>query len=354
MKPEMMEAARLTREGRLKESMGVLLESLGYAPAPRSTAEHGTTTPRLRPPRTASYGGRKSTPDGLAEGQPDGRSRHIFQSLGSLLDEMRQLRSPRVLDGLQGLVARKPIPVPDGARFEERTYANAAGSRTYKLFIPSAYVGQTVPLLVMLHGCKQSPDDFATGTRMNELAEAQTFLVAYPEQSTSANPSKCWNWFKVIDQERGQGEPSLIAGITRQIMSEFEIESARVSIAGLSAGGAAAAIMGAAYPDLFDAVGIHSGLACGSASDLPSAFAAMRGGGRTDLKRRSLVRTIVFHGDRDLTVNSVNGDQIVAQAKSTGNLQVSVCQGQSPGGARYSRTVHTCHQRLEFDRNPPV
>jgi poly(hydroxyalkanoate) depolymerase family esterase len=161
----------------------------------------------------------------------------------------------------------------------------------------------------VLHGCKQSPDDFATGTRMNELAEEQTFLVAYPAQSTSANASKCWNWFKARDQERGQGEPSLVVGITRQIMSDFKVKRARVSIAGLSAGGAAAAIMGAAYPDLFEAVGVHSGLACGAATDMPSAFAAMRAGARPDLPRRSAVRTIVFHGDRDLTVNSVNGDQ---------------------------------------------
>jgi poly(3-hydroxybutyrate) depolymerase len=133
----------------------------------------------------------------------------------------------------------------------------------------------------------------------------------------------------------------LVAGITRQIMSDFRVKPARVSIAGLSAGGAAAAIMGAAYPDLFEAVGVHSGLACGAATDMPSAFAAMRAGARPDLPRRSAVRTIVFHGDRDLTVNSVNGDQVIAQSNSTANLQISVCQGQSPGGARYSRTVHT-------------
>jgi poly(3-hydroxybutyrate) depolymerase len=129
--------------------------------------------------------------------------------------------------------------------------------------------------------------------------------------------------------------------VTRQIMSDFKVERARVSIAGLSAGGAAAAIMGAAYPDLFEAVGVRSGLACGAATDMPSAFAAMRAGARPDLPRRSAVRTIVFHGDRDMTVSSVNGDQVIAQSKSTVNLQISVCQGQSPGGARYSRTVHT-------------
>jgi poly(hydroxyalkanoate) depolymerase family esterase len=342
MKPEMMAATRLTREGRLNEALSVLMGSLGSskfeATAPRSAPGHATTTVRLLPPRTGSDGAPKSTAERFADGQTDRRNTQNSRSFGALLDQMRQLGSAPA--GLQGLGARKPTPVPDGARFEERTYANAAGARTYKLFVPSGYAGQAVPLLVMLHGCKQSPDDFAAGTRMNELAEEQNFLVAYPEQSTSANPSKCWNWFKAPDQERGQGEPSLIAGITREIMSEFEVDSTRVAIAGLSAGGAAAAIMGAAYPDLFDAVGVHSGLACGSATDMPSAFAAMRAGA-PGLTRRSGVRTIVFHGDRDVTVNSVNGDQVIAQSKSTANLQVSVSQGQTPGGARYSRSVHT-------------
>jgi poly(hydroxyalkanoate) depolymerase family esterase len=198
----------------------------------------------------------------------------------------------------------------------------------------------------MLHGCKQSPDDFAAGTRMNDVAEGHTFLVAYPAQAQSANISKCWNWFNPNDQQRDRGEPSIIAGITRKIMGEFPVEPGRVYIAGLSAGGAAAAIMGSTYPDLYAAIGVHSGLACGAASDVPSAFAAMRMGGALRSPphdtARSIIPTIVFHGDRDTTVNLVNGDQVITQAKAAAYLRADVIEG-SRGGLHYTRTVHIGH-----------
>ncbi len=135
--------------------------------------------------------------------------------------------------------------VPEGAKFIEGAYSNPAGSRAYKLFVPSGYQGQPLPLVVMLHGCTQSPDDFAAGTRMNFIAEEQTCFVVYPAQRSDANRSKCWNWFRTADQQRGGGEPSLIAGITRQVMRDYSVDPKRVYVGGLSAGAAAAAIMGA-------------------------------------------------------------------------------------------------------------
>jgi poly(hydroxyalkanoate) depolymerase family esterase len=199
---------------------------------------------------------------------------------------------------------------------------------------------------VMLHGCTQSPDDFAAGTRMNTLAEEHGLLVVYPGQTQSANAQKCWNWFSPDDQQRELGEPALIAGITRQVMRDHAVDPRRVYVAGLSAGGAAAAIMGQAYPDLYAAIGVHSGLACGAARDIPSAFAAMRQGAATphqvDHADGRVVPTIVFHADRDGTVNPRNGDQVIAQAKAAAaaGLQARTERGQVPGGHAYSRTLH--------------
>ena len=185
--------------------------------------------------------------------------------------------------------------------------------------------GRKLPLIIMLHGCTQNPDDFAVGTGMNLLAEEHGFVVAYPRQSTSANQSACWNWFNLKDQMRDLGEPSIIAGITRTIMAEFDIDAERVYVAGLSAGGAMAAIMSATYPELYAATGIHSGLAYGSATDVASALAAMRGHSspaapaqrKRRLKRaKGHVRTIVFHGASDQKVHPSNAEVILAEARA--------------------------------------
>ncbi|MEZ0167968.1 PHB depolymerase family esterase [Microvirga sp. TS319] len=358
LQSNVLEATRLTREGRLAEAMAILQGGLSGTNPPASSSNTGedagqyplgraTRIIDMVPP--SSRGGAWTPPNfnpshfvpeipGLDGGpaQPQ-----VPEALRGFLNRMGQPGSALGLDGLAGPIPpRAPAPLPEGARFDERTFANPAGSRIYKLYVPSGYAGQPVPLVVMLHGCTQSPDDFAAGTRMNELAEEQTFLVAYPAQTQSANISRCWNWFNAADQQRDRGEPSLIAGLTRQIMSDFSVAPGRVYVAGLSAGGAAAAIMGSAYPDLYAAVGVHSGLACGAARDMPSAFAAMRQGGAPyHSGDKQPVPTIVFHGDRDTTVHPVNGEQVIAQSGAGAKLRTTVNHGQAPGGIGYTRTV---------------
>ncbi|MDI9847456.1 PHB depolymerase family esterase [Rhodoblastus sp. 17X3] len=325
-KIDMLAAARLTREGRLEEAMSVLRRALSSAPPSNATPDFEAPSPS----RTLA---------GLSLPRIS-----IPEALGGLVERLGRLRpAPGLDEALAPGAAPAPTPHPGGSRFEQRSFANAAGARAYKLYVPGGYNGQPLPLVVMLHGCAQSPEDFAAGTRMNHLAEEQTFLVAYPAQPQSANAGKCWNWFKSGDQQRDRGEPSLIAGITRQIMEEFPVEQGRVYIAGLSAGGAAAAIMGSAYPDLYAAIGVHSGLACGAASDMPSAFTAMQKGGAPaarSYRPESAVPAIVFHGDRDTTVHPLNGHEVIAQAKAGAKLEPKVTGGVSPSGRKYTQTVH--------------
>ncbi|MGI3901800.1 MAG: extracellular catalytic domain type 1 short-chain-length polyhydroxyalkanoate depolymerase [Janthinobacterium lividum] len=233
-----------------------------------------------------------------------------------------------------------PLPPLRGS-FTEVRFATSAGNRNYKLYVPAcAESGVALPLVVMLHGCTQSPDDFAAGTRMNHWAERDGFLVCYPAQSASANGQKCWNWFNDGDQKRDLGEPALIAGMTREVMRHHPVDQARVYVAGLSAGGALAATMGQVYPDLYAAVGVHSGLACGAAHDISSAFSAMRQGGSVAGRTGSPARvpTIVFHGDRDSTVNAVNGDEVAAQAIHRAAVRAETENGDVPGGHAYQRT----------------
>jgi poly(hydroxyalkanoate) depolymerase family esterase len=264
-----------------------------------------------------------------------------LKNVGSLQREaQRQMRSVGV-----GAPATSNDPfeaelgLSQPGKFIDGSHSTPAGSRDYKLYIPGSYTGAPVPLLVMLHGCTQDPEDFANGTGMNELAEETPFLVLYPAQSKSANPSRCWNWFNAVDQQRDQGEPSIIAGMTRAVMEQYAVDPAQVYVAGLSAGGAMATIMGTLYPDLYAAVGVHSGLPFASAHDLPSALAAMKGEFlRSQLPGRTLP-IIVFHGDQDTTVHPANAEELIAQGARQAAQQAEE-PGRVPDGHAYTRTLH--------------
>lgn len=289
---------------------------------------------RHRPPPQARGTTESEAPPPAAGGMPDIAA--LLARHGIKLPEMPSGA------GLPGRSNRPPPPpLPDGARFLDATYRNHAGQRDYKLYIPSSYTGQPVPLIVMLHGCTQDPDDFAAGTRMNRLAEETGCLVVWPAQSQQANSSRCWNWFGAGDQQHGQGEPSLIAGITRQVMAQYQVDATRVSIAGLSAGGAMAATVGALYPELFHAVGVHSGLPFGAARDLPGALQAMKMGAAGHRPGGAGPKLIVFHGDKDHTVHPVNGEHVLAAglAPHRATTGESV-QQKAKGGRRYTRTLH--------------
>jgi poly(3-hydroxybutyrate) depolymerase len=317
------EATRLTRAGQLVEATALLQRMLRSESATESSDTTASAVPARLGPPTSDV---KANVREEKEGRPtQASSPHPRPQSPERFDSRKGFSR----FGLRNPITRAPPSAldiaPESTRFIEGTFSNAAGIRAYKLFIPSHYQGQPLPLLVMLHGCTQSPDDFAAGTRMNFLADEQNCFVVYPEQPRGANQSKCWNWFRTGDQQRGGGEPSLIAGITRLIMREYSIDPKRVYVAGLSAGGAAAAIMAATY------------------GDLPSAFIAMRQGGEFNAvaKLGSPVPTIVFHGDDDTTVHPDNSDRILEQSANATSPTTEVLHGRVPNGHAYTRTITT-------------
>jgi poly(hydroxyalkanoate) depolymerase family esterase len=333
----MAEATRLTRQGRLVEATALIQQTLASPAVTR------------RAPDAPSAGEETGSAPDYDLNVPAPLPVHW----GKLPRQARPswARRPRAFPSRSvsgpALAHRSAVPAakrPAG-RFDAFSYTSAAGTRAYRLYVPTGYTGGPLPLLVMLHGGTQDAVAFAAATGMNGLAEDQTFLVAYPEQARSANPGRYWNWFVPDHQHRGGGEPSLIAGITRHVTERYGADAHRVYVAGFSAGGAMTAVMAAAYPDLYAAVGVHSGLPYAAAGDLASAFAAMKQGpahpGRPTAHPLPL---IVFHGDRDTIVAPANAARLIDHALAAGSpgaLPTAVTTGgQVPGGRAYTRTCY--------------
>ena len=366
----MTEATRLTREGRLAEATALIQQTLAGRAAPWRTPD----APSVGDETGRTPGDDPNTPPAL----PAGQRTKLRRAIPGWLTRRRPLpshdddtlvRPSRPATPAENQPAAPPVKRPAApavkrpaapavkrpaapavkrstGRFEVFSYANAAGTRDYRLYVPSGHTGDPMPLVVMLHGGTQDAATFAAATGMNDLAERQGFLVAYPEQPSSANPGKFWNWFVPGHQRRDAGEPSLIAGITRQVIERYGADASRVYVAGFSAGGAMAAVMATVYPDLYAAAGVHSGLPYAAAGDMASAFAAMKqGSSRPAGSAAPSVPLIVFHGDRDTTVAAANaagliGDVLAAASPDggPGTPPAVVTTGQVPGGHAYTRT----------------
>ncbi len=277
-------ATRLARGGDPQAATRAIQEALGTAGSTRGeSAPHASVVDVLR--RAAA----------AAKGATVERAKHAFE------EAFGGTGQPGGTPDRGGPRTAAASDLPNGARVLRGTHASRHGKRDYRLYVPSAALrGEPLPLVVMLHGCTQDADDFARGTRMDAVAEARGAFVLYPEQSKRANPQGCWNWFKGAHQTNERGEPAIVAGMLDELAATHPIDASRVYAAGLSAGGAMAAILGECAPERFAAVGVHSGLGAGAAHDVPSAFAAMQG--RGEAVRAPRVPTIVFHGDADRTV----------------------------------------------------
>ena len=237
------------------------------------------------------------------------------------------------------------LPLADAAAqagaFDWHTHTGEGGTRRYKLYVPSTYdASRPAPLVVMLHGCTQDPDDFARGTRFNQAAEEAGVLVVYPEQTAAHQPQKCWTWYDPAHQG-ASGEPALIAAITREVMAGHAVDPSRVSIAGVSAGAAMAVNTAASYPDLYSAVGAHSGVAYRAAANVMEGLGVMRNGAASDEALRDAARQalgdrtmpmIVIHGAADAVVAAANGRQLSWQFAAAAGAKDAIVERRTEGG----------------------
>lgn len=274
--------------------------------------------------------------------------RQVLASGTALLNKPKPRPRRAAAAGRAQSTARPDPPRPprlSATGLATRRFTCAAGTRDYLLHRPAKHRRRPRGLVVMLHGCAQEAAAFAASTDMNAKAGAAGLLVAYPIQPRSANAGGCWNWYRPAHQRRDAGEPAILAGITRALMTEFGLERSQVFLAGLSAGGAMAAVLAASHGDLFDAVGIHSGLPVGRARTAAGALALMRGEGAGPPGTRQPappasppVRRIVFQGSADRTVHPRNALELVAAVAPPGADLVRQETTGSTAGRRYSRS----------------
>lgn len=375
LKPMVDTATRLVRSGRLAEATRAIQQALGGRAAATAAA--------AAPPNAAMPGGfADAAPRAQAAtpGAPSFRTPMPWRSSAAndiedavVIDRARPAghsQDPAASAEVAAPASKAPAAAPPASH---RSETNARGAqpeapgtftrvafalpgaphRHYHLYVPpGASTGTPMPLVLMLHGCTQNPADFATGTGMNAAAAPAHALVLYPEQPHSANPNGCWNWFRPEDQRRDRGEPALLVAMVRDVMARHPVDARRVYVAGLSAGGAMAALLAREYPDMFAAVGVHSGLCAGAALNVMGALSAMKTGAKPNPRGTPLAApgrpaapVIVFHGDADPTVSARNGEQVVqaaigAAAGGAGAVQTRAEQGVSASGQRYTRTVH--------------
>lgn len=352
LKRLMGEATQLVRSGQLADATRAIQQTLGAAVArhsnePTPASAGATPLPAPSPagdeaPRWRSAAAAQEVEDAVV----------IDRSVPTPPAEAQPSTTPRP-------TSNHPKAEPPGS-FTRVVFTHADARRHphhYHLYVPpGATAGTPMPLVLMLHGCTQNPVDFATGTGMNDAAAPANALVLYPEQPHSANPNGCWNWFRPGDQHRGSGEPALLVAMLKDVMARHPVDAQRVYVAGLSAGGAMAALLGREYPELFAAVGVHSGLQAGAAHNVMGALSAMKNGAKPgaaihptgDAPALPPPPIIVFHGDADTTVHAHNGEQLVqatlsALASAPGGGQTTVetvHKGQSASGQGYTRKVY--------------
>ena len=346
----MKEATRLTKSGQLHAATEAIQRALRSDASPTTgpgPASHSAPLAASDPARSPV----KSNNSGVVI---DGYARFIDESVSATTTATTPVsRFDNDPDNDVAYVQPAGPQAPlesQPERWTDGSFNHQGRTLAYKLYVPARPAGASPtarPLVLMLHGCTQNPADFAAGTQMNALAREQGFVVLYPQQTQHANAQKCWNWFKPQHQRRGHGEPAVLAALTQAVMAEEGIDPARVYVAGLSAGGAMADIMGRCYPDLFAAVGVHSGLPSGAADGVMSALSAMRSGtsaAPAPLGHGAMPPVIVFHGDADATVHPRNGASVVSAARGPQGADdpaPRITQGSSAQGQRYTQTVYT-------------